>query len=327
MKPTDDVSQNQDSDMPLDGEPDGLDRGKFIFCDPEGRLALFRLDHGKWAGRPWVARLEYCEDPLCDCCDVDFYCVPCEKPIDRKPLLFSLDPIECRITPNDGRDRPHASAGLAKGLVAELDEDDWHQLYEFIMIHKRKAILEMDIDTLENLPPPELMTQDDKPLPYTWMFPFAEIFTFEVDDVLWEADDFYCLMPGCECREVVLSFLCPFADPDGNLTVTERVPIAVYDYQHGTIQPKGQPASGDPLLETLVAALRTAYPCLCQDLEQRHGQLRALYKRAEALEEQRGEVPYTLFVRAEPKTGRNDPCPCGSGKKFKKCCGRADRAT
>jgi SWIM/SEC-C metal-binding protein len=23
---------------------------------------------------------------------------------------------------------------------------------------------------------------------------------------------------------------------------------------------------------------------------------------------------------AEPKTGRNDPCPCGSGKKFKKCC-------
>ncbi|MBQ8412376.1 MAG: SEC-C domain-containing protein, partial [Lachnospiraceae bacterium] len=22
-----------------------------------------------------------------------------------------------------------------------------------------------------------------------------------------------------------------------------------------------------------------------------------------------------------PKVGRNDPCPCGSGKKFKKCCG------
>jgi len=21
------------------------------------------------------------------------------------------------------------------------------------------------------------------------------------------------------------------------------------------------------------------------------------------------------------KTGRNDPCPCGSGKKYKKCCG------
>jgi uncharacterized protein len=25
-------------------------------------------------------------------------------------------------------------------------------------------------------------------------------------------------------------------------------------------------------------------------------------------------------VRANPKTGRNDPCPCGSGRKYKKCC-------
>ncbi len=27
--------------------------------------------------------------------------------------------------------------------------------------------------------------------------------------------------------------------------------------------------------------------------------------------------------RTEPKVGRNDPCPCGSGKKYKKCCGAA----
>ncbi|MFT5234537.1 MAG: SEC-C motif-containing protein [Candidatus Krumholzibacteriia bacterium] len=28
------------------------------------------------------------------------------------------------------------------------------------------------------------------------------------------------------------------------------------------------------------------------------------------------------IVREEPKIGRNDPCSCGSGKKYKKCCGR-----
>jgi hypothetical protein len=27
-------------------------------------------------------------------------------------------------------------------------------------------------------------------------------------------------------------------------------------------------------------------------------------------------------VRREPKIGRNEPCPCGSGKKYKKCCGQ-----
>lgn len=30
----------------------------------------------------------------------------------------------------------------------------------------------------------------------------------------------------------------------------------------------------------------------------------------------------TPFVREEKKVGRNEPCPCGSGKKYKKCCGR-----
>ncbi len=29
------------------------------------------------------------------------------------------------------------------------------------------------------------------------------------------------------------------------------------------------------------------------------------------------------YRRAEAKVGRNDPCPCGSGKKYKKCCGAA----
>ena len=28
-------------------------------------------------------------------------------------------------------------------------------------------------------------------------------------------------------------------------------------------------------------------------------------------------------IVVEKKAGRNDPCPCGSGKKYKKCCGKA----
>ncbi|MFQ5728959.1 MAG: SEC-C metal-binding domain-containing protein, partial [Waddliaceae bacterium] len=35
--------------------------------------------------------------------------------------------------------------------------------------------------------------------------------------------------------------------------------------------------------------------------------------------EQRNEKPRPVTVL--PKIGRNDPCPCGSGKKYKKCCG------
>lgn len=31
---------------------------------------------------------------------------------------------------------------------------------------------------------------------------------------------------------------------------------------------------------------------------------------------------HTPYRRENPKVGRNEPCPCGSGKKFKKCCGQ-----
>ena len=33
----------------------------------------------------------------------------------------------------------------------------------------------------------------------------------------------------------------------------------------------------------------------------------------------------TPIVRDAPKVGRNDPCPCGSGKKYKHCCMRLGR--
>lgn len=39
-----------------------------------------------------------------------------------------------------------------------------------------------------------------------------------------------------------------------------------------------------------------------------------------------GEVQkIETMKRAEPKVGRNEPCPCGSGKKYKKCCGSGEK--
>ncbi len=41
---------------------------------------------------------------------------------------------------------------------------------------------------------------------------------------------------------------------------------------------------------------------------------------AQPIENNKEEINKTI-VRKEKKIGRNDPCPCGSGKKYKKCCG------
>jgi tetratricopeptide (TPR) repeat protein len=56
----------------------------------------------------------------------------------------------------------------------------------------------------------------------------------------------------------------------------------------------------------------------------RQGALRSLwdaFSEAEAPAEDEAFVP-PQPVRVLPKVGRNSPCPCGSGKKYKRCCGR-----
>ena len=47
-----------------------------------------------------------------------------------------------------------------------------------------------------------------------------------------------------------------------------------------------------------------------------------LKARGEQARPQAGAEPPQPFVRVERKVGRNQPCPCGSGKKYKQCHGR-----
>ncbi len=95
------------------------------FVDVEKQISVFCLENGKWAGQIWVARLQCCENPYCDCASVDFCCAQYKGPENAPVLPFAMNPFKRRIAPSADRDRPPESAGLAKGLVAEMGEDEW----------------------------------------------------------------------------------------------------------------------------------------------------------------------------------------------------------
>ncbi|MEX0943506.1 MAG: SEC-C metal-binding domain-containing protein, partial [Pseudomonadales bacterium] len=59
--------------------------------------------------------------------------------------------------------------------------------------------------------------------------------------------------------------------------------------------------------------------------EEARSRLKFNHQNANALEEAPAAATgsgNTPFVRRERKVGRNEPCPCGSGKKFKSCHGQ-----
>ncbi|HHQ48052.1 MAG TPA: preprotein translocase subunit SecA, partial [Acidobacteria bacterium] len=86
----------------------------------------------------------------------------------------------------------------------------------------------------------------------------------------------------------------------------------------------------------VIAFLFHAEPVEEMPVKRRHRQTTLSHPKAAAMERSRaqqeqvannpvGPVKPTTVRRTQPKIGRNDPCPCGSGKKYKNCCGRAAR--
>jgi preprotein translocase subunit SecA len=59
-------------------------------------------------------------------------------------------------------------------------------------------------------------------------------------------------------------------------------------------------------------------------MEYKHGEIDALHGSEAIREDEQAFLSNQTVMRGEPKVGRNEACPCGSGKKFKQCHGKLD---
>ena len=75
----------------------------------------------------------------------------------------------------------------------------------------------------------------------------------------------------------------------------------------------------DPVEEE--ARLRREAEALAERMQFQHAEASAMPV-AETEEAAEGDLAVATPVRSEPKIGRNEPCPCGSGKKYKHCHGQ-----
>ena len=57
-----------------------------------------------------------------------------------------------------------------------------------------------------------------------------------------------------------------------------------------------------------------------KSLEDAIKKAQALGKKIMPLDDRANEHLKAAMARKPPRVGKNDPCPCGSGKKYKRCC-------
>jgi hypothetical protein len=130
---------------------------------------------------------------------------------------------------------------------------------------------------------------------------------FRLDDRVFEAVDLYCVAEGCSCGEAVLEF-APIA-PRG-----VPPPGAVRIDKSGQAGLEPEQERHRERLEQLWAAFQKRYPRYRERFARRAAVTQGLAGRIVG-------APRTGIERRTAKVGRNNPCPCGSGKKYKKCCG------
>lgn len=133
---------------------------------------------------------------------------------------------------------------------------------------------------------------------------------YELDGATYEALDHYCVDRGCECEEAGVGFYS-VKDGEGEDLVGHVLVDAPTGEVVGTRNPPGRRG----LLEQLWAAFEARHDLAF--LEDRRRRMQTIGPQIHALREKQLR-PEPL--RREVRAGRNDPCPCGSGKKYKRCC-------
>ncbi len=302
-----------------------------LHLDSAAGRGNLRLGKVPWADTSWLVRLAVCANPSCGCPDVELECIP-EGPISgdrRQGFRFWLDVEKRELFHGGDPMPPPESLAFGAAVAAELGEVDWLALSECLRETKARQLRESAGH--EGTFPPEVLSGEVFMVGYAEIFPRASGFEFQIDSENWLADDQYCVNPECRCREALLSFI-PLSDEAPPESIPDA-PAAFYDYKRARFTPAHEP-SGQPALAELFRLLRQAHPNLELQLKQRHLEMRTLYRQAlqNRSEAESGDAqsetasgitsPAPVQKDRSAKAGRNDPCPCGSGRKYKKCCGR-----
>jgi hypothetical protein len=263
------------------------------------------------------ATLDICHEPRCGCFNIRFRWLPAPAHPARE-FWFDLKEKSVVLTPK--LEQEAETRRLAEIIRAELTEAQAQQLREWFLAEKLASIQTTPISEIDITDLPD--AGRGKMIGFVDVFPCGLALNFTLDHEAWAVDEQYCVQPRCECKETVLSFL-KLVDATGKKTTVIRdTPALRYNYRSHATQPVARGPAGSPALDDLLAALKREQTSLDPQLELRHLIMQSLYARhylgrAKSRRQSLADRPLTAVA---PKIGRNEPCPCGSGRKYKQCC-------
>ncbi len=270
------------------------------------KLGRLTVPNGPWAGQQLGMVFYVCDNAACECGDVT---IGLANP-DQKTIVatFRVDVLDKRRSTYKDEDKHRL---ITDALIEQFDTADWKSLFD--VFSNMKLFMTENLD-FEKTKAHFQMAQDievhGERVPYSEVLPHGNKLILGEYSNCIIIDEHYCLRSGCDCDSVAV---CLIPIKDGKQT--EGIPPMIdLHYKTGVISSVDP---GDGLsrpAQDVWSQFKEKYPDILSQFSKRHKQLVRLYA-----DYRKRHPTHSPIVKSE-KAGRNDPCPCGSGKKFKKCC-------
>ncbi len=265
----------------------------------------------------------YCPEPNCPGGEISIQLLP--ERGSASPLSFGIDLFQASLR------MPADLSEAAKAIAMDFANARWN-----LLARRRQVVRAWGLMKLRRRkdyhPGDTFSFQDFQARLDHWVMPFDH------EGHKCSAIDVNCVNPSCSCTDVQLNFY----EKGKGAKVVQIEFVALLDLKTGVIRgADDKPLAADRM--AVVGSFQETLGDWYGELSLRRDLIRKLAQKrirfsSEAPTPTPREVVLPTAPPAEPtpprpsrertiigdhpRPGRNDPCSCGSGKKFKRCCGR-----
>lgn len=262
----------------------------------------------------YKCNISICRNPVCKCGNITLELVSVQEKERQlsvqNPYSVEIDVYKKTLNYIDESKVPHEELLFARQFLSRLDDDDFNILHSLYHSHKNKITEKESYEAIDTNFDYYAVEETSLMYDYNDILPYGDTLRFTLNGTHYLFLDQYCIKPKCSCSETILNIYYVNTSSEA-----ERELCAfLVNYKNRKWEKEGAYSSGMDIT-TIKAAVELQKPDFYERLKKRHERLRAIYE----YNKKRHHTPKQDIP--VPKVGRNDPCPCGSGKKYKKCCG------
>jgi hypothetical protein len=254
-----------------------------------------------------------CDNPVCTCGNVYLELIPTQldddnkKPSPHRKIEIDID--QKTLGYKNTKKIPKEDLKFSKLFLGKLNENDFQILYHSHFEYKNKISEKAAVDTIDGYFDYYEIENNGLMSAYNDILPYGDQFLVTIKGEQCFIFDQYCLLPTCSCTDTNLDIV----SIDKHLKKGKELCFVELNYRKKRWKMVDEP-SFPMSLETVKTAIEEQIPSIYNQMQKRHKKLKAIYANCK----KKHYAPKQELQAS--KVGRNDPCPCGSGKKYKKCC-------